>query len=143
MEFYVDFSLYDIIKRKKKNRENQQTTKRNPDPSTIFELVARIVVATEDRYPVVEQKQDQNKKKRDSNRRPADPVDGVGFSGVENAGDNRAAIGGEELDCEEENDGQEEETDRAQELGDELRQSLAGVAKEERDQHHYADDHRQ
>lgn len=104
-------------------------------------LITGVVIAAEDRNAVVEQEQDQNEKQRDADGGPADPVNGVGLAGEENAIDEGAAIGGEELDREEQDDGEQEKPYRTQKLGYELGYGLAGVADDERNQHHDADDH--
>lgn len=60
-------------------------------------------------------------------------MDGIGFAGGEKGGDEGAAIGGEELNGEKEDNGEEEEAQGAEELGDGFSDGLALIAQKERD----------
>ncbi|KAL4283176.1 hypothetical protein GQ457_16G030890 [Hibiscus cannabinus] len=68
--------------------------------------IIRIIATAEDGNAIVKQGQDEEKKEADADRGAAETVDGVWLAG----GDNVAAVGGEELDCQEEEEGQEEKT---------------------------------
>lgn len=84
----------------------------NPDPRTM--LLTGIIVAAEDRHPVVQEKQNEDQNECHPNRRPTDPMDGIGLTGWKDVRDKWATFGGEELDGEEEDDGEEEKTHGAQ-----------------------------
>ena len=105
--------------------------------------VAGIIIAAEDRRPVVQKKQNENEKQRDADGRPADPVDGVGFTSGEDGRDEGAAIGGEKLNGEKEDNGEKEKTERTEQLGDRFGDGFALVADKERTYNNYGDDHRQ
>ncbi|KAK4433913.1 hypothetical protein Salat_0554000 [Sesamum alatum] len=97
--------------------------------------VAGVVVAAEDGYSVVEKQQNEQEEQRDADGGAAGPVDGVGLA----AGGEYRGVGGEELDDEEEEYG-EEEADGAEQLGYEACYGLALVAEQRRQnqhKHHY------
>lgn len=95
--------------------------------------VAGIIVTAKDGNAVVQKEEDEEEEEGDADGRSADPVDGIGFSGGEKGGDERAAIGGEELNGEEEDDGEEEEAEGAEELGDGFGDGLALITEKERE----------
>ncbi|KAF5452335.1 hypothetical protein F2P56_027343 [Juglans regia] len=99
-------------------------------------LFTGVVTAAEDRYAIVQEKQDDDKNESHPHRRPTNPVDGIGLAGRENARDEGAALGGEELDGEEEEDGEEQKSNRAQQLGNGLGDGLALVANKGRHHKH-------
>jgi hypothetical protein len=70
-------ALYCIQKPKPKNPKKWKPE--NPDPRTM--LLTGIIVATEDRHPVVQEKQNEDQKECHPNRRPTDPMDGIGLTG--------------------------------------------------------------
>lgn len=70
-------------------------------------------------------------------------MDGVGFAGGEDGGDDGAAIGGEKLNGKKEEDREEEEAEGTEEVGNGFGDGLAVVAEEERDENDGGDDHRQ
>ena len=67
-------------------------------------LVVGLVVAAEERDAVVDEEEDEEEDEGDADGRAAGAVDGVRFANGEERGEEGAAVGGEELDGEEEED---------------------------------------
>lgn len=110
---------------------------------TLWISVAGVIVAAEDRNAIVEEEENEEEEESDADGRSSDAVDGIGLAGGEDGGDEGAAVGGEELDGEEEDDGKEEEAEGAEEVGDGFGDGLALVAEDERNDDHDGDDDRQ
>ncbi|KAI4317581.1 hypothetical protein L6164_025442 [Bauhinia variegata] len=92
--------------------------------------VTGIIVAAEDGDPMVQEYQSEDEEERDTDRGARNAVDGIWFAGGENGGDEGATIGGEELNGEKKDNGEEEEAEWAKQLRDGFGEGFA--AEEER-----------
>lgn len=87
-------------------------------------------MASEDGDAAEEKHQNEGEEQRDADRRSSRAVDGVGIASGEQPGDERTAIGGEELDDQDEDQREEEEAEWGEELGDEACDGLTLIADE-------------